>query len=311
MHMCRAKMQAMRWDDLRFFLAVARGGSFGAAARELGVDHTTVGRRIRALQRRLGAALFHRAPSGLELTSAGESMRAACERIESATIELERQLAGRDKTPAGLVRITATETFSARFVIPALAALRRRHPELEFEVLPDYRRLDLSRQQADIALRNVRPAEAGLVCRRIAEFGFSLYASRTYLRRHPPPPEGGGLVGHDLIAWSYILPSTKDQFRGVAVDGARIALRSNSTNALLHAAINGLGIAPLPCYLGDEREELERIWPKAPPAMETLWMIYHEDLRRTARVRLVADALVQAFAKERRLLRGDTARSGG
>ncbi len=296
----------MQWDDLRFFLAAVRGGSLAAAARELGMNHTTVGRRLNALQRQLGTTLLQRTPEGLALTLAGESIKAMCERIEANTIEVERRAAGKDRATAGLVRVTATETFAARFVIPATQQLRRRHPEIEIELIPDYRRLDIVRRQADIALRNVRPDEPSLIGRRIARFGFALYASHEYLRRHPKPRRGEGLSDHDLAAWAYILPTTRSQFMDESTEGARIAFRSNSTNALFWAAVHGFGITRLPCYLADPEARLVRIWPDVPPVMHSLWMIYHEDLRRAGRITVVAEAIAEAFRRERCLLRGDT-----
>lgn len=300
------KNACMQWDDLRFFLAAVRGGSLAAASRELAVDYTTVGRRLRALQRELGSTLLQRTPQGLSLTTAGDSIKSMCERIETGILEIQRQVAGKDRAAAGLVRITATETFAARFVIPAVRQLRIHYPEVEVEMLPDYRRLDVVRRQADIALRNVRPQEPGLICRRLAKFGFALYASIEYLKRHRTPQRGKGLLGQDLVVWTYMLPAGPSQFMGESIEGARIAFRSNSTNSLFHAALEGFGIATLPCYLADPEPQLLRIWPEVPPAMYSLWLIYHEDLRRAARVKLVADAIAAAFARERRLLRGDS-----
>ncbi len=301
-----SKYARMQWDDLRFFLAAVRGRSLAAAARELGVNHTTVGRRIRALQRELGTTLLQNTPEGLVLTVAGDSIQSMCGRIESGIIEIQRQAAGKDRAAAGLVRITATETFAVRFVVPAVQQLRRRHPEIEIEVLPDYRRLDIARRQADIALRNVRPREPGLVCRRIASCGLALYASDEYLRSHPRPERGAGLANHDHAAWAYVLVEGRSQFMGESIDGSRIAFRSNSTAALVSAARCGFGIAYLPCYLADEEPKLVRIWPELPPVMMPLWLIYHEDLRRAARIRLVAEAIAEAFHRERRSLRGDS-----
>ncbi len=295
----------MDWDDLRFFLAAVRGGSLAAAANELGVNHTTVGRWLDALQRHLGTKLLQHTPDGLALTLAGESIKAMCERIESDTIEVERRAAGKDRAAAGLVRITATETFAARFVIPAMQQIRGRHPEIEIEMIPDYRRLDVVRRQADIALRNLKPVEPGLICRRIARFGLALYASPNYLKHHSKPRRGEGLSGQELVAWAYMWPAKHSQFMGESTEGARIAFRSNSTNALFWAAVYGFGIAFLPCYLADNEPRLVRIWPEAPPTMQSLWLIYHEDLRRAGRIMAVAQAIAEKFRLERHLLRGD------
>lgn len=294
----------MEWDELRFFLATVRGGSLSAAGRELNVNYTTVGRRLAELQRRLGTTLIRRTPEGLKLTAPGESIKSLCESMETAAIEVERRAAGQDRKPSGLVRLTATETLASTFLIPAIAALRVRYPEIEIELLPDYRLLDLSRRQADIALRNARPSDPRLVCRRLGGFALCLYASREYLSRRPAPRRGAGLAGHDLVAWAYVLPQTGAQFMGESIDGARIVFRSNSTIALVRAVAEGFGIGFLPRYLADRDPRLLRLWPEAPSAMQRLFLIYHSDLRRAGRVRVVAEAIAAALRHNARLLHG-------
>jgi DNA-binding transcriptional LysR family regulator len=308
MHNRQAKMHGyMEWTDLRYFLAAVRGGNLSAAARELGVNYTTVGRRLDALQHGLGATLIQRTPDGLTLTRAGEAVRELCEKIEATALEIERRAAGQDRELAGTVRLTATETLAARFLIPAMAALRRRHPELEIELIPDYRLLDLSRRRADLAMRNARPADPRLVCRRVGGFAITLYASRDYLSARGIPRRGAGLAGHDLVSWTYLLPATRTQFMGESVNDARIVFRSNNTLALVHAVAEGSGIGYIPCYLADEDPRLVRIWPEVTPHMQKLWLVHHEDLRRTARIKLVSDAIAGALRREARVLRGESA----
>jgi DNA-binding transcriptional LysR family regulator len=296
----------MEWTDLRFFLAAVRGGNLSAAARELGVNYTTVGRRLDALQHTLGATLIQRTPDGLTLTRAGEAVKELCEKIEATALEVERRAAGQDRELGGTVRLTATETLAARFLIPAMAALRKRHPELEIDLIPDYRLLDLSRQQADLAMRNARPTDPRLVCRRVGGFAITLYASRAYLATRGKPRRGAGLYGHDLVSWTYLLPATRGQFMGESVSDARIVFRSNSTLALTHAVAEGFGIGYIPCYLADEKPQLVRVWPDVTPRMVPLWLIHHEDLRRTARIKLVSDAIAVALRRESRVLRGES-----
>jgi len=298
----------MEWTDLRFFLAAVRGGNLSAAARELGVNYTTVGRRLDTLQRTLGATLIQRTPDGLTLTRAGEAVKELCEKIETTALEVERRAAGQDRELGGTVRLTATETLAARFLIPAMAALRKRHPELEIELIPDYRLLDLSRQQADLAMRNARPADPRLVCRRVGGFAITLYASRAYLSARGKPRRGAGLAGHDLVSWTYLLPARRGQFMGESVTDARIVFRSNSTLALTQAVAEGFGIGFVPCYLADEDPRLVRVWPDVAPHMQKLWLIHHEDLRRTARIKLVSHAIAAALRREAPVLRGESPR---
>ncbi len=298
----------MEWTDLRFFLAAVRGGNLSAAARELGVNYTTVGRRLYALQHGLGATLIQRTPDGLTLTRAGQSVKELCEKIETTALEIERRAAGQDRELGGTVRLTATETLASRFLIPAMAALRKRHPELEIELISDFRLLDLSRQQADLAMRNARPADPRLVCRRVGGFAITLYASRAYLSARGRPRRGGGLAGHDLVSWTYLLPAVRSQFLGESVSDARIVFRSNSTLALVHAVAEGFGIGFIPCYLADEDPRLVRLWPDISPHMQKLWLIHHEDLRRTARIKLVSDAIAAALHREASVLRAESPR---
>jgi DNA-binding transcriptional LysR family regulator len=299
---------SMEWTDLRYFLAAVRGGSLSAASRELGVNYTTVGRRLEALQRGLGATLIHRTPEGLALTRAGEAVRELCETIEATALEIERRASGQDRELGGTVRMTATETLAARFLIPAMATLRKHHPEIDVELIPDYRVLDLSRRQADLAMRNARPSDPHLVCRRVGGFAITLYGSRDYLAARGRPRRGAGLAGHDLVSWTYLLQATRMQFMGESVDGARIVFRSNSTLALTNAVAEGFGIGYVPCYLADEDPRMVRLWPDVAPRIVPLWLVHHEDLRRTARIRLVSDAIAAALRREARVLRGESRR---
>ena len=157
-------------------------------------------------------------------------------------------------------------------------------------------------------MRNARPADPRLVCRRVGGFAITLYASRDYLSARGKPRRGAGLAGHDLVSWTYLLPATRSQFMGESVNDARIVFRSNSTLALLHAVAEGFGIGFIPCYLADEEPRLVRIWPDVAPQMQPLWLVHHEDLRRTARIRLVSDAIAAALRREARVLRGQSRR---
>jgi DNA-binding transcriptional LysR family regulator len=149
---------AWEWDDVRFFLAVARAGSLSGAARTLGVGHVTVGRRVTLLEKRLGVTLLNRTPDGFLSTSAGQAILRECVAMESAAIDLERVVAGRDSQIAGLVRVTTTEALAHHFVAPAIATLRQTHPELGVDLITGVRSLDIARREADLAVRFARPS---------------------------------------------------------------------------------------------------------------------------------------------------------
>jgi DNA-binding transcriptional LysR family regulator len=292
------------WDDVRFFLAASREGSFSRAARALSVDHVTVGRRIAALEERLGAKLLTRTTEGLAATAAGQAILRQCEAMETSAFDIERLVAGHDSQYGGRIRLTTTEVLATHVIVPELAALCERYPQLQVEILTGVRLLDIARREAEIAVRPVRPTAPSLVCRRLGEFGFALYASRDYLARHGTPPRGRGLKGHSLI--SYVgTPSSGfgPLFMKESIEGAKIALRSNDKTVQAQAAAEGLGICELSCVFGDEYPELARVWPHEEPTLRPIWMVIHEDLRRAARIRLLSSAIAEAFQRNTKLLR--------
>lgn len=293
-----------QWDDVRFFLAVSRAGSLSGAARGLRVGHVTVGRRIAALERRLGVKLLNRTPEGFSVTAAGQAILKQCSAMESAALDLERLAAGRDTNAAGTVRVTTTEALAHVVLAPAVAAVCKVHPQLQVDLLVGVRTLDIARREADVAVRFARPAAPELVCRKLGEVAFSLYASRRYLARCGAPTRGGGLSGHDLITFTGAPAAASPFFMGESLERARVALRCDSPLVQLRSAGQDVGIAELACALGDESEQVTRVWPSEPPALRTAWLVMHQDLRRAARIRVVASAIVEAFRRRADALLG-------
>jgi DNA-binding transcriptional LysR family regulator len=291
-----------QWDDVRFFLAVTRAGSLSGAARALGVGHVTVGRRIALLEKRLGVTLLNRTPDGFATTSAGEAILRQCVAMENAALDLERVAVGRDALVTGSVRVTTTEALGYQLVAPAIAALRQAHPELQVHLTVGVRSLDIARRDSDLAVRFARPAASDLVCRKLGEVGFSLYASRRYLARSGIPERGRGLSGYDLITFTGAPAATSPFFMGEPLEGARIALRCDNPFIQLTAAANDIGIAELACFLGDSSPDLVRVWPDEAPAHRAAWLIVHQDMRRSARIRAVSAAIGDVFRRQRRIL---------
>jgi len=290
-----------QWDDVRFFLAVARAGSLSGAARTLGVGHVTVGRRVAQLEERLGVTLLNRTPDGFVPTSAGEAVLRQCAAMESAAMDLERIVAGRDALLTGSVRITTTEALAYQLVAPAIAALRETHPELRVDLIAGVRSLDIARREADLAIRFSRPSASDLVCRKLGEVAFSLYASKHYLASTGVPKQGQGLADFDLITFT-APPTAMRPFMGESLEGARIALRCDNPLIQLQAAASKAGIAEAACFLGDSAPDLVRVWPDRAPARRVLWLIVHQDMRRAARIRAVSSAIAEAFRRQRRIL---------
>jgi len=280
------------WSDLRFFLEVARTGTLASAARKLGVDNTTVGRRLSALERDLGAKLFARTPDGLALTVAGEAMRAAGAEMEQAVLRGEQRALGADRKPSGVVRIATTEMLGDAVVVPAVRVLHQRHPQIRVELATSSRRFDLARREADVALRFVRPEGGELVARRAGTVAFAAYASKQYLAAHGKPERGSGFSGHDVVVYDAAIRYwRRGQLGGEPLGDVRVVLRTNSTRMLLQAVRQGLGIGPLPCLLAREDRSLERVPQGAPPELDELWLVVHADLQRTARVRALIELL--------------------
>ena len=297
---------AWQWDDVRFFLAVARAGSLSAAARALRVGHVTVGRRIALLEKQLGVTLLTRTPDGFVTTPAGEAILRQSAAMESAAMDLERIVAGHDALVAGSVRVTTTEALASQLVVPAIAGLRESNPELRVDLIVGVRSLDIARREADLAIRFVRPQASDLVCRKMGEVAFSLYASKHYLESKGIPQPGQGLAGYDLITFTASPTAMSPFFMGEQLDSARIALRCDSPVIQLRAAANKVGIVEAACFLGDAAQDLVRVWPKRPPTRRVAWLITHQDMRRAARIKAVSGAITEAFHRERRVLEQGT-----
>ena len=299
-----------QWDDVRFFLAVARGGSLSGAARMLGVGHVTVGRRISLLEKRLGVTLLHRTPDGFAVTAAGDAVLRQCIAMENAALDLERVAAGRDSLAAGSVRLTTTEGLARQVITPAIAELRKSHPDLRIDLVVGVRSLDIARREADLAVRVGRPSGSGLVCRKLGDVGYSLYASRSYLATYRLPQRGKGLADQHLITFTGAPAATSPFFMNERLEGARIALRCDNPLIQLQAAANGIGIAELACFLGDECANLVRIWPDEAPALRAVWLVTHEDSRRSARIRVASSAIGDVFRRQRKILQNGDPRGG-
>jgi DNA-binding transcriptional LysR family regulator len=300
----RSCTPSVDWNDLRYFLAVARSGSLAGAARDLGVEHTTVSRRLGALESDLGARLFARGPAGLTLTEAGRGILPCVEVVSEQAETIERRVAGVDGKAAGTVKLTIPEAGNAYF-LEHLRVLRERHPELVIEVLSDNRALDLRRGEADIAVRFRDHADPELIARRAGSAGWSLYASNEYVARK------GELAaldvrGHDVIGFDASLAEVEGarwlRERG---DVANIVLRANSIAAAATAAAFGMGLVPLPCFVASSTPALVRLTPEVIGRRDIL-LVAHPDLVKVARVRATMDFLMELFARDRTLWSGES-----
>ncbi len=297
------------WNDARLVLAVARAGGLAAAAKALHVDHSTVFRRLAALEARLGLALFERGPGGLyQPTAAGARAASAAERMEDEALGLARDLAGQDRRLSGRLRVTCSETLAYRLLTPYVARFRAEHPGVVVELAVDSRVLNLSRREADVALRVARPREGDLWGRKLADVAWTAYGAAGYLAGAPPLASPADLGRHPLIGWEEGAAAginAAEWLAGIAPAEA-VVYRTNSLVNQLVAARAGVGLAVLPCYLGDPEPGLARALPGGPvPALaRELWIVTHQDLRRTARVRAFFDTIAEGIAADRMLVEG-------
>jgi DNA-binding transcriptional LysR family regulator len=290
-----AKSQATNWNDLRYLLAIARGGTLSEAARRLRVDETTVARRLAVAEAALRARLFERVEGALRPTAAGEAAVAHAERIEREIQALESRIAGTDAAVAGTVRLTAVPTLVNRLLVPALPRLFATHPLLRLELIAEPRNLSLTRREADIALRLARPRGGGTaVARRIGCLDYAVYGPR----RGDP----------DRLPWITYeegmdeLPQAKWIAAAARASPRPPALLVNDAEAILAAVRAGLGKSLLPCAVAQRERGLRRLGGAAPALSRELWLLAHADLRPLARFAAVIawiEATVRAFSMER------------
>jgi DNA-binding transcriptional LysR family regulator len=291
------------WNDFRYFLAIARAGTFAGAARELGVEHTTVARRLTALETALGARLFTRGPDGLSVTAAGRDVLPLAEEIAERAQAIERRVFHEDSRVEGTVRVSVSEALSG-YLVKQSAALRARHPGLSVEMQVGNHSSDLLRGEADLAIRARPVTEPDLVARKLVSAGWSLYASVEYVARRGTPPSPETLCGHDVIAFDDSMAGTPGGlWFGAHAKGCNVALRGNSVIAVLNAAICGMGVAVIPCFLGEPEPRLRRLTPRILGARD-IQLVVHPDLGRVARVRAVMDFIVELFERDAALWTG-------
>jgi DNA-binding transcriptional LysR family regulator len=292
----------IEWDDVRFFLAVARGGSVRAAAERLGVNHSTVLRRISQLEERLGASMFDKRPSGYRLTSAGEEVLEFAEQMEAASNRLETRVFGRDQNVRGPLRVTLVSPFATHLLMPDFAEFARQHPEVEMEILPSDEPINLNNREADVAIRVVYEGNA-------------------------LPPNLHGVKGPEVYGGVYISRNLLAAWRAGASDDIRwivknnhgiqdwtregevrntteFPIRTTHAEAQLAALRQGLGMAALPCFVGDPDPLLVRVPGTATHMHGTLWLLTQSDAHKTKRVGLFIEFVARRLAAYAPILAG-------
>jgi len=282
----------MDWDDLRFFLAVARAGTLSGAARSLAVNHATVLRRLRALESSLDATLFDRRPDGYGLTGAGEEILAHAERMEEEASAVDRRVTGRDVRLAGEVRVTTVDSIADGIIAPNVHAFAALYPGIALELSATDQWVSLSRREADIAVRPANDPGDSMVGRRLGRLGFGIYAADTYLADHPfnDWADARVILGDGDLAETAAVRWYRKQ-----TEGSRAAVRATSYLTVREACRGGGGIACLPRFLAEGLTQVA----EAPDTVDVdVWLLTHPELRKNARIRAVLDwlgPLVQQF----------------
>lgn len=291
----------LEWNDLAVLMAVCRAGSLSGAARELGHNHSTVFRRVSAIEERTGVRFFERLPKGYKMTAAGEIALRYAERVESEFFALGREVLGQDARLKGKVRITGPESVTSIILPRALVAFTQEHPEVQLELVGTSSVLDLTRREADIAIRATRKPPDVTLGRKVCRFRFGLYASADYLKEHQ------GRALHEM-EWTlvsgfegWLVPHV---FKRIEDVSAQVVLAGTSTHTALHAAASGVGVTVLPCAMGDPDPRVTRIGDPIEPLSLDLWVLTHSDLRDTARVKILMEYLYDYFDSHRALFEG-------
>ncbi|TDQ84411.1 LysR family transcriptional regulator [Dongia mobilis] len=293
---------ALEWNDYRVVLAIQRTGGLAPAARLLGVNHATVFRQVNAMEARLGARLFDRHRSGYGLTAVGEVALAAAEVMETQVLAAERRMAGGDLSLNGTIRVTAPDDMVEHLLLPIFADFQGRYPQIELEIIVDNRFLNLSRREADIAIRPTAAAPEAMVGVNVGPLAMAIYGAAALADR---AAAGARVTDLPWVGW-------EDGADSIAFGGyfrrldprPAFLYRANSLLAQISAVERGLGVALLPCFAGDSIAGLVRIGPPDSSTGSFLWLLTHPDLRRAARIRAFIDFVAAALRRKRRLLAG-------
>ncbi len=297
------------WNDLRYFLAVARTGSTIAAAKVLGVNQSTVQRRLAVLEERVGRKLVERHPTGYRLSELGEELLSCAEGVEQAVAAFERRLVSSDKSLTGIIRVTCPEGLVNTLMTPLVDAFHARYPALHVDLVVTERFLDLSKGEADIAVRGGEPHDDMLIGRKIAENPWAVYASRSYVERHGRPERPGDIEHHAIIDFGSGFANLHlGKWLRTVAPRARVVAHSETVIGLLMAVKSGAGLAILPVQLGDPEKDLVRVIDPLPELMSQIYLLVHPDLQKMPRVRAFIDFVVSEIDAYRPLLLGKSRR---
>jgi len=291
----------LSWDDFRYVKAIADTRSLGGAAAELSVNHSTVFRRLAQIEKGLGSRLFERSRGGYALTPCGEEMVRLAERMGEDIVAFERQVTGHDLRPSGELRVTTNDTALIYLMTEIFAGFRRAYPEISLDVVVSNQPLNLSKRDADVAIRATERPPETLIGRRAASIAWAVFAASETARNNFDPLSDGRAA--EWIGFGDNLANLKAA-KWLKEHGGRPVYRINTVLGLAEATAAGLGLGLLPCFIGAKTPGVTRLTPPLPDVVEGLWLLTHADLRATARVRAFMDFAGAEIAKRRKELEG-------
>lgn len=287
----------MNWDDLKLFLVVARMGSISGSAKQLGVQHSTVSRRIRQLEEQLGARLIERKKSGYELTPAGENVKQAAIQMENVALVLDEAVLGKDTDLVGPLQVTAINNMASSILMPMFASYSKLYPQVELRIIVSNSDASLSQREADVAIRLTNTPSETLIGKRIVTVASTIYGSRSYIKKIRKDNRDPTWIGVECCnfhkAWTKQICGNQSH-----------NFYSDDTLLTLAAIREGLGVSFLPCFMGDPDPLLVRYCDPDSAHNLGLWILLHPDLKRTARVVAFRDHMIHSILKERDLFEG-------
>ncbi|NYT85551.1 LysR family transcriptional regulator [Pollutimonas harenae] len=295
------------WDGLRYFLEVARTQRVSAAALRLGVQHSTVSRRIHALERELDTLLFDKSKAtGFTLTEEGIRFFAYAEQIEGTLTTAREEISGQSQTLSGHLRVGSTEGFGNYVLAPLMTDFQRRFPAITLDIMPVPRFISLSKREADIAISLERPQRGPYLCTKLLDYSLKLYGTAEYLARKAPIRKKTDLAEHTFIGYvEELLFSDRLRYLDDIVANSRVIFKSTSVIAQYHATLQGESLAILPCFMAAQDPRLQAVLEDDIVVTRSFWMYCHEDLRHSRRVMALWDFLKKSVQLNQALLRGE------
>ncbi len=293
------------WNDLRYFLEVARRGKLTAAAIRLGVDHTTVSRRITALEHSLDLKLFDRSGRSYTLTEDGRRLLAHAKKMESGSLELMDALTPSETVVTGTVRLASTDALGSQFLSRHAASFHAHNPGIQLELIAQLRQMSLSRREADAAITLSKTTQGRVTSQKIGDYRLCLYAAPGYLQQHPPIIQPGDLGDHHFIWYvDDLLPVPELKMLDKMIGAINVVFRTTSVMGQANAAAAGMGLALLPCFVGDTMPSLTPVLPREISIVRDFWLTVHQDSAELPHVQKLTEFLKALFLSERRTLMG-------